>query len=114
MCGVTDPAALALDGFTIHVSGAAPCAVVRLVGELDMLGAPRLADALTRLLDLGYRRVDLDLAELAFLAAAGLAVLAEADRRFRDISGRLRLVRPTPASLRLFAITGLDTTLTIR
>lgn len=89
-----------------------PAAVARVVGELDMQTSPRLAEELDRLLMSGCVHVELDLSEVSFLAAAGLAVLACADHRFQGASGRLLLVRPSRASLRVFSLTGLDATLT--
>ena len=93
--------------------GSPPTALARVVGELDMLTSPRLHEELDRLLTFGCVHVDLDLSEVSFLAAAGLAVLARADHRFQEASGRLLLVRPSRASRRVLSITGLDATLTI-
>jgi hypothetical protein len=41
-------------------------------------------------------------------------VLVEADRRYRDRSGRLLLVCPTPACVRLFRLASLERMLTTR
>jgi anti-sigma B factor antagonist len=87
---------------------------VRLTGEIDMVTAQDVADVLARLLDQGSRTVELDLSEVRFLSAAGLAVLLEQDRRFRRASGRLLVVAPSPVCGRLFALTGMDEVLTIR
>ncbi len=84
-----------------------------MVGDLDTQTAPHLAEELDELLVSGCVHVELDLSEVPFLAAAGLAVLARADHRFREASGRLLLVRPSVASLRVFSLTGLDAELTI-
>jgi anti-sigma B factor antagonist len=98
---------------TLEVTGEPPRATVRVAGELDMFTAPRLERKLERLGEYGYRYVDLDIAGLTFVAVAGLTVFVRSDRRFSAVSGRLRLIRPTPMCRRLCAITGLDTTLTI-
>lgn len=87
---------------------------VRLTGEVDLMTAGRLADVLDDLLDQGCRTVEVDLCGVRFLAAAGLTVLVEAECRFRQRSGRLLLVGPTPACLRLFRLTSLEGMLTIR
>jgi anti-sigma B factor antagonist len=89
-------------------------ATVRLTGEIDMVTAGEVAEVLTGLLDQGCRTVEVDLSGIRFLAAAGLAVLLERDRCFRSAAARLVLVRPSPVCSRLFALTGLDTALTIR
>ena len=86
---------------------------VRLAGEIDMVTAGDLADMLVRLLDQGSRTVELDLSGVGFLSAAGLAVLLEHDRRYRDASARLLVVRPSPVCARLFALTRLDEVLTV-
>ena len=87
---------------------------VDLTGEVDLLTAGQLADALARLLAQGCRSAEIDLSGVGFMSVAGLAVLVEADRRYRDAGGRLELTRPTPACARLFTLTGLDASLTIR
>lgn len=103
----------ARSSLTAHVTGEPPSATVRVTGELDMVTAPQLERQLESLGDLGYRYVDLDVAGLTFVAAAGLTVFARSERRFHAIPGRMRLIRPTPMCRRLLAITGLDATLTI-
>jgi anti-sigma B factor antagonist len=99
--------------FALEVAGDPPEATVRVIGELDMLTAPRLERELDLLCERGYCQVDLDVVDLTFVAAAGLTVFARSDRRLRAMPGRLRLVGPTPRCRRLLALTGLDATLTI-
>ena len=99
--------------FALEVAGDPPKATVRVIGELDMLTAPRLERELELLCERGYRQVDLDIGDLTFVAAAGLTVFARSDGRLRAMPGRLRLVGPTPRCRRLLALTGLDETLTI-
>jgi anti-anti-sigma factor len=89
-------------------------ATVRVVGEVDMASADALAATLHQLLDQGCRTVELDLSGVGFLAAAGLAVLVEHDRHYRDGAARLLVVRPSPRCARLFALTGLTEVLTVR
>jgi anti-sigma B factor antagonist len=101
------------DGLALVVTGDVPCARLLVVGELDYGTAPRLARFLSDLLDAGYRRIDLDLSRLTFLAAAGLSVFREATVRFEEAGGRLRLVGVTPRVTRILRITGLDTVLVV-
>jgi anti-sigma B factor antagonist len=89
-------------------------ATVRVVGEMDMLTVPQLGRALDELLDRGRRTVEVDLSGVTFLAASGLAVLAEWDERFRELSASLVLVAPTPAIVRVLRLTALDEVLIVR
>lgn len=100
-------------GLEVRIVDAPPHTTVCLTGEVDMVTAGQLAATLARLLEEGRRSVEVDLSGVGFMAAAGLAVLVDADRRYRHRSARLLLTRPTPACARLFALTGLDATLTI-
>jgi anti-sigma B factor antagonist len=100
-------------GLEVRVHDAPPRAIVCVSGEVDMMTAGHLATILARLLEAGRDTVEVDLSGVAFMAAAGLAALVDADRRYRDRSAKLLLTRPTPACARLFALTGLDTALTI-
>jgi anti-sigma B factor antagonist len=100
--------------FDLQVHHGPEEAAVRVVGELDMVTADQLDTTLRRLLEQGCRTVELDLSGVAFLAAAGLAVLVEHDGRFRDASARLLIVRPSRRCARLFALTGLTEVLSVR
>jgi anti-anti-sigma factor len=102
------------DGLALVVMGEVPCARLLVVGELDYGTAPRLARLLSDLLDAGYRRIDLDLSRLTFLAAAGLNVFREATTRFDEAGGRLRLTGVTARITRILRITGLDTVLVVQ
>jgi anti-anti-sigma factor len=94
--------------------------VVTLQGELDTTNADQLRNVLNDILDddlitlrndgatPAVELVVIDLAQLTFLAAAGLNVLAESRRRVRAAGARLVLIRPTPFALRILCIVGLD------
>jgi anti-sigma B factor antagonist len=101
------------DLLDVRVRRAGAVAVVELHGEVDMVSAPQLAEVLRHLLGQRCSEVEVDLAGVRFLAAAGLATLVEAHRHYQECAARLVLVRPTPACARLLAITRLDGTLTI-
>jgi len=88
-------------------------AEARLVGELDLLTAPRLQAALDHLLDDGHLNVSVDLSELDFLACAGLNVLSVAGRRYQKAGGRLTITHPSRTTRRILAVTGLDAVLHI-
>lgn len=76
-------------------------------GELDVATVPHL-DALLRVcIDLGQEQIAVDLGELRFMGAAGLAVLVDARRRVRQRGGELTVRNPSPFTFRLLQITGL-------
>lgn len=58
--------------------------VVELVGEVDMLTAPLLAERLDEHLSEGVGQIVLDLSGLTFLSAGGLNVVVAADNCARD------------------------------
>ena len=100
--------------FALDVRHAEDRATVLVSGEIDMVSADRLAATLQGLLERGCATVEVDMSGVGFLAAAGLAVLVEHDRRFRDASARLLVVRPSQRCARLFALTGIGGVLTVR
>lgn len=83
--------------------------VVNVSGEIDMMTAPSLKNALYDLLDSGVADIILDLNELGFMDSSGLGVLIGTLRRIMmEGSGSLRLVCDRDNILKLFYITGLD------
>jgi anti-sigma B factor antagonist len=100
--------------FRVVVDPAASPSTAALSGELDLSGVAGLQDALDELHRRGYRKVVLDLSDLDFLDAAGLAALVRADRRFRDTGAVLVLTGLRPPQQRLLELTGLDRVLTVR
>jgi anti-anti-sigma factor len=86
----------------------------RLRGDLDLATADGLRATLDGLRAEGHRTVVVDLAELRFLSAVGLTVLAEAQHELRAVGGALVLARPTPIARRMLQITGLDASLTVQ
>lgn len=82
------------------------CSRMVVGGELDLATAPAFALAVDHLLGSGPPRIDVDLATLTFLCAAGIAALHEADRCCRRRGGRLQLERAGPRIRRLLALVG--------
>jgi anti-sigma B factor antagonist len=97
----------------IEVSSDTTRSEVRLSGELDNTTTDRLEAALDQLIRSGYRHIELDLAELDFLAASGLQVLIHTDAALHAAGGRLTLTNLPRIVRRVLAITALDKTLTI-
>jgi anti-anti-sigma factor len=95
--------------FMAWVDGRQP-AVVRLIGELDLAAAPRLASVLAGL----DGDVDLDCSGLDFIDAAGLRVLQKARVGCAARGCTLVLVDPSPAVVRLLRMVELDELFLIR
>jgi anti-anti-sigma factor len=102
--GAVDEAVL-----TASVDGRRP-AVVRLTGELDLAGVPRLHSALAEL----DGDVELDCSGLEFIDAAGLGALLKAHEACMAGGYKLVLVNPSPAVDRLLCLVELGTVFLIR
>jgi anti-sigma B factor antagonist len=87
--------------------------VFALRGELDVGTVAELAQPLRDAIARGKTAVVVDLGELTFIDSTGLMVLLNGLRRLIREGGRLALVCTNPTVLRLFEITGTDSTFTI-
>jgi anti-anti-sigma factor len=83
-------------------------AVLEVSGEIDMVTAPQLQQAIDEAwrADAGAPAVVVDLSEVTFLASAGLAVLAASTRGAPE-AARLLVVAHGPATARPIQLTGL-------
>ncbi|MDQ3107329.1 MAG: anti-sigma factor antagonist, partial [Actinomycetota bacterium] len=81
--------------------------VVGVRGELDLLTSPALGAVLRSLCDEGPASVVLDIAELAFLGAAGMGVIAHAALRLHQSGDTLMLRAAAPRIRRILEITGM-------
>jgi anti-sigma B factor antagonist len=81
--------------------------VVTLRGELDLPAVPALPAALDALTAGAEPDLILDLRPVSFVDCTGLGILCRVRNRVRARNGRLRLVVPGGAVLRLFRQTGL-------
>lgn len=95
-------------GFSAVREDAWPAALVRVVGELDIAGAPRLGVMLSEVLRERPARLVIDLNKLELLDSTGLSVLLNARRRAVRAGVELSLVCDVRATLRLLEITRLD------
>jgi anti-sigma B factor antagonist len=93
-------------GFSISDDTDPPVLTVR--GEVDLASAPKLAAAMTELMDRGYTRVAIDLGSVEFIDSSGLGVLVGSLRRLREDGGDLVLRAASPAVTRILELTGLD------
>lgn len=78
--------------------------VFRLAGRFD---AARVDEA-RAVLEAAHGEVTLDLAELDYIASAGISVVLALFKRLHTEGGALRLVRPTPHVRNVFHYAGLD------
>ncbi len=85
-------------------------AVVRLMGELDLAGAPMLRSALAEL----DGDVELDCSRLDFIDAAGLRAILQGHEECGARGAKLVLVNPSAAVERVVSFLELDTVLLIR
>lgn len=81
--------------------------MLALFGELDVVSAPALQQALDEVLGQPHARVMLDLNGLSFVDSAGVSVLIRAKQRAGTNGRTLVLRRPTEQLERVFAVVGL-------
>jgi anti-anti-sigma factor len=94
-----------LEGFGVTISFAEGRGVLGVRGEVDLVTAPELGAVLEAVMDRGYRSVVLDLAELDFMDASGLRVIAHGVQRLGPTGVTIRA--PRPQVTRILEITGL-------
>ena len=87
--------------------------VVAAGGELDLHTAELLREKLSDVLELGGRRVLLDLTGVSFMDSTAMSVLVAAAKALRSSSGQLVLVADDPRVTRVIEITGLGRVLRI-
>jgi len=81
--------------------------VVEVTGEIDMLTAPRLNEAVQQAIARSPRRLVLDLTGVTFLSSAGLALIVRAHKECGDRID-LRIVAASTATLRPIELMGLQ------
>jgi anti-sigma B factor antagonist len=96
------------EGFTIERDAAGPPVRFVCTGELDLAGVPKVAEALTAVVD----DIELDFAGVSFLDSSGIGALVAQQIRLREDGHRLRLVRIQEAPCRSLETLGLVDELT--
>jgi len=83
--------------------------MVRLRGEIDLVAAPHVRDAIlsTEVTD-GQREVIIDVAEVTFMDSSGISGIVSARRALQAQGTALWLDNPTEALQRVLALVGLD------
>ena len=82
--------------------------VVSVAGEVDVLTAPTLDEALSSVIGAGNTRLILDFGGVTFLDSTGLGVVVKALKRTREADGTLAVATQSERVLKVFRITGLD------
>ena len=100
--------------FNISVSGSDNGVVVAVEGELDMSTAPTLREALVDVIDGLEGDLILDVGLLTFIDSSGLTLLVAEHQTLRSLGHELVIFAPTPRTVRLLEIVGLDAVLTVR
>jgi anti-anti-sigma factor len=97
----------ALESFGVTITFMREIAVVGVAGELDLVSAPSVKAILGEVIDGGHTSVVLDLAQLRFMGAAGLEIIATCASRLAKAGGELAIRTPSALVVRLLEITGL-------
>ncbi len=100
--GLTAPSALG-----ISIQARDGVTVAELTGELDTASAPALREQLLGLLRPGSSRLVIDLSQVSFCDASGLAVLVGAGRRATLLGGFVHLAAISPQADQVLESTGL-------
>lgn len=93
---------------TIRRSEKPPWTILSVGGDLDVVGAPDLRQAVVAAVAGGSRLVVLDLSDLDFVDSFGIGAVVGALKRLRQRGGDLALVCPSPRIRRVFEICDLD------
>lgn len=92
--------------FQVVVADAGPGRIrLRVVGDVDLATADTLADALLRAVQGATGPVEVDLSDVGFLDARGVAVLVRAGAAAGTHGGVLRLLSPRPPVRRVLELT---------
>lgn len=101
-----------LGGLVVRSERTGDTQVIRLVGELDLDGAPRLEEELRNAEAGDAATIVVDLGELEFIDSTGLRMLVVASDRVGD--GRLSILRGPDQVHRVFELTALADKLPFR
>jgi anti-sigma B factor antagonist len=93
---------------TIRRTERPPWTVLSVGGELDVVGAPDLRQAVVKAVADGCRGLILDISDLDFIDSFGIGAVVAALKRLRQRGGELALVCPSPRIRRVFEICDLD------
>ncbi len=83
------------------------------VGDVDILTAPELGEALRTAVDAGMRTVVVDLSRVPFMDSAGLGQLALLAREVEQGTVEVQLRNPVPVVAKILKLTRLDSVLRV-
>jgi anti-sigma B factor antagonist len=90
--------------FAVDVLAEDAAIVLVLRGELDLAGAPRLADAFATAMAAGQARIALELSQLDFIDGTSVGLIERTRRQLRLQGGQLTLRHPQPHVRRVFEL----------
>jgi anti-anti-sigma factor len=96
------------EDFTVSSTFIADEAVLTLRGDLDLAAVPSLSSVIDAVIASGYLVIRVNMADVAFMASSGLAVIAHAASRVAALHGRLTIRSPSTTVRRLLDISGLQ------
>lgn len=99
-------------GLSIATSQVGPVVVVTLVGYLDAHTIVDLERFLDQLIKAGHKKVVMDLAQLSYIASAGVGLFINLNHRLKG-TGSVQLVNPSANVKEIFTILGLDAIFTL-
>ncbi|GAA3204639.1 STAS domain-containing protein [Nonomuraea helvata] len=102
-----------VDAFPLGRGDPSAPTTVRLSGELDMFTSPALRSRLLDILKSSTSLLILDLSDVSFCDASGLAVMVGIQQRARPMGITVALSSPRPFMSKLLRITGLDRSLPV-
>ena len=88
-------------------------AILHVSGEVDIVAAPELRDAMARAFDYGAVRLVLDCSDLTFMDSSGLGALVEAHARAQKEDRAFVLRNLNDSIMKLLETTGLHVVLRI-
>jgi anti-sigma B factor antagonist len=91
--------------FSVRVDDHGETVVMSVVGDVDLITAPELAESISRVLERRPRTVVVDLTEVDFLGSAGMGVLIGGHQEAGDHS-RFRVVAAGHATFRPMELIG--------
>lgn len=83
-------------------------AIIRVVGRLNMVTAPRLRDLVTDSVTSGKTRLVVDLANVEFMDSSGLGALIGALKSTRQAGGDLRIAAPSEQVMMVLQLSNVD------
>ena len=97
----------------IEVADTTSPTTVVLIGEMDLVSAARVKEALLAIANSGEHRVVVDMSNVTFMDSSGIGALVGGLKRFRALEGEVILRSLSPTVRRSLEITGLTRVFTL-